>query len=108
MISRLRYRMKGLTLTPSALSNVEQHSWLGYYIVPAPGGSNLRDPGSGGVEPSTQDTVELRLSRTLDDALHENVEVTNYSQRPVTLQLAIDLDADFADLIETREGNRRQ
>ena len=37
LLSRYRYLINDKPPQPIALSNVEQHSWLGYYIVPAPG-----------------------------------------------------------------------
>src|SRR5690606_20454905 len=67
--------------TPVALSNVQQNSWLGYYILGT----------------DTVDTLELRVSRTLVEGLHEDLDLTNYSPRPVKLRLALHLREAFAD-----------
>jgi hypothetical protein len=36
LLSRYEYQLNGKALFPNGLSNVEQHSWLGYYVAPAP------------------------------------------------------------------------
>src|SRR6266513_743995 len=36
LLSRYEYRLNGKALWPNCLSNVEQHTWLGYYVAPAP------------------------------------------------------------------------
>jgi hypothetical protein len=108
LLSRYEYRIDGVLPYPSALSNVEQHTWHGYYIVPAPGAALVRDDGSGGIEGLTQQTLELRLSRFVGDGIHEDVDLTNFSLRPVTFRFTLELGADFADLDETRHGRRQQ
>jgi hypothetical protein len=35
LLSRYEYRLNGTRPSPNGLSNVEQHSWLGYYVAPA-------------------------------------------------------------------------
>src|SRR5262245_7805506 len=36
LLSRYEYRLNGKPPWPNGLSNVEQHTWLGYYVAPAP------------------------------------------------------------------------
>src|SRR5919106_6867839 len=36
LLSRYEYLLNGRPPWPNGLSNIEQHSWLGYYIAPAP------------------------------------------------------------------------
>jgi glycogen debranching enzyme len=108
MLSRYGYLIDGVTPEPVALSNVAEHTWLGYYICPPPGrGPYEADQGSGQVQPASQQTVELRLSRFVGGGLHEDVDVTNFTQRALSFTLEIELDADFADQEETR-GERKQ
>lgn len=96
ILSRHRYLVDGQPLQPVALSPVEQHSWLGYYIVAPPGDG---DP--------TKHTVEVRLSRHAGDGFHEDVDITNFAQERVKLTLTLEIEADFADIRET-DGPRRQ
>src|SRR5438105_8871201 len=71
LLSRYRYFIDGHAPLPTALSNIEQHSWLGYYIVHVPGTREVRDQGSGGVESATEESLELLISRCLADGMHE-------------------------------------
>jgi glycogen debranching enzyme len=106
LLSRYEYRLNGKTLFPNGLSNVEQHTWLGYYVAPAPDATDDdRTQGPGGT--TAQQTIELRLSRFVSDGLHEDVDVTNFTQRTASLTLDLMLDADFADTAETK-GERLQ
>ncbi len=93
LLSRYVLLVNGQPPYPDTLSNVEQHSWLGYYIVSLDGG-NQRPPGS-------QQVIELRLSRGVGEGLHEDLDVTNFSQGTTQMIVDIDLAADFADVIET-------
>src|SRR6266478_4028529 len=55
LLSRYRYLINGQSPLPVALSNVEQHSWLGYYISVPPGRpSEEADQGSGMVQEASQ------------------------------------------------------
>jgi hypothetical protein len=57
-LSLYRYLIAGKTPEPIAISNVEQHSWLGYYGVIPPGTENKVEEQS-----VAQNTLELRVSR---------------------------------------------
>jgi glycogen debranching enzyme len=106
LLSRYEYRLNGQAPVPNGLSNVEQHTWLGYYVAPAPDAiNNYSTQGPGGA--AAQHTIEMRLSRFVSDGLHEDVDVTNFTQRTVPLTLDLILDADFADTAETK-GERQQ
>src|SRR5215210_57902 len=64
LLSRYRYLIDGQPPQPNACSNVEQHSWLGYYITLPPGmTTGQKDQGSGQVPQATEQALELRLSR---------------------------------------------
>src|SRR5436305_5076918 len=107
LLSRYRYLINDKPPRPVALSNVEQHTWLGYYIALPPGVREERDPGSGQMEVISQQTLELRLSRYVGDGLHEDVDLTNFTQQKTAFTLTLEVDADFADIDETK-GERQQ
>ncbi|HTP32801.1 MAG TPA: glycogen debranching N-terminal domain-containing protein [Candidatus Acidoferrales bacterium] len=107
LLSRYFYTIDGRLPHPVALSNVEQHSWLGYYMSLPPGVAQTRDPGSGHVQSASQQTLELRLSRYAGNGLHEDIDLTNFSQHIASFTLALEVDADFADIDEVR-GARQQ
>ena len=59
LLSRYRYFVNGKPPQMVVVSNVEQHSWLGYYISPPPGSKWKTDTGSGEMEESSEETIEL-------------------------------------------------
>lgn len=50
-------------------------------------------------------TVHLRLQRHVSGALHDDLGVTSFADRPVKLRLAVLLDADFADVFQVKDGS---
>ena len=109
MLSHYRFTIDGKAPSPVALSNVAQHTWLGYYVVPVPGiDPGPTDQGSGSVEPESQQTLEMRISRYVGFGVHEDIDLTNFSQCPTSFTLALELEADFADQAETLRGRQQR
>ncbi len=109
LVSRWRWLVDGRPWTPVALSNVDQGSWLGYYVVLPPGADpGEQDQGSGHMKADSEQTLEMRLSRFVGDGLREGVDLTNFSQQATRFTLMVEVDSDFADLGETFEGEERQ
>jgi glycogen debranching enzyme len=109
VLSRYGYLINGEPPFPVALSNVEPHSWLGYYITLPPGiRTGPPDEGSGQMRHETEQTLELRVARFVGDGVHEEIELTNYSNQPTAFTFAIAVDADFADLSETHRERRQR
>jgi glycogen debranching enzyme len=86
---------------------VEQHSWLGYYISPAPGVKWKPDTGSGEMEESSEETIELKVSRTVGLGVHEDIDITNFTQQATKFTFEIEIDADFADQAEIFRRKQR-
>jgi glycogen debranching enzyme len=101
LLSRYRYFIEDHAPQTVAVSNVEQHSWLGYYISPAPGAHWKHDTGSGEMEEASEETIELKVSRTVGLGVHEDIDLTNFTQRPAEFSFEIEVDSDFADQAET-------
>jgi glycogen debranching enzyme len=108
LLSRYEYRIDEHSVEPSALSNVQQHTWLGYYFTRTPG-APLRDPdrGSGMVPLATEETIELRVLRRVGEGFHEDLHLTNFSRSATQFALAVVIEADFADYVESG-GDRQQ
>jgi hypothetical protein len=84
------------------------HADVGYYIMLPPGTkSGKEDQGSGQVPQASEHTLELRLSRYIGGGVHEDVDLTNFTQQPTAFRLELQVAADFADQSETR-GERQQ
>src|SRR5215471_4082814 len=107
VLSRYRYFVDGKIPQTVAVSNVEQHSWLGYYITLPPGLQWKEDTGSGEMEASSEETIEMKVSRTVGFGVHEDIDFTNFTQQPTRLTFEIELDADFADQAETLKRKQR-
>jgi glycogen debranching enzyme len=101
LLSRYRYFVEGQVPQTVAVSNVEQHSWLGYYITPPPGLKWKEDTGSGEMEAASEETIELKVSRTVGLGVHEDIDFTNFTQETTRFLFEIELDGDFADQAET-------
>jgi glycogen debranching enzyme len=95
MLSRLRYAIDNEPFKPVTLSNIEQHTWLGYYIKTPPGMRVGREP----AKPS-QHAIELRVNRSIGDGMHEDICLTNFNLVKTSFTLTLELDADFADQVE--------
>src|SRR5206468_7177167 len=57
--------------------------------------------GSGEMEAASEETVELKVSRTVGLGVHEDIDFTNFSQDAAHFVFEIELDGDFADQAET-------
>ena len=102
MLSCYRWLIDGAEPLPTALSNVEQHSWLGYYIqLPKSLHVDQSDRGSGEMAQVSERSVELKLSRSISYGVHEDVDLTNYTQEQADFELRLEVNADFADQAET-------
>lgn len=47
-----------------------------------------------------QGTIAFTLSRTVEDGIHEDLDITNYGLTPVQFSLELALRSDFADIME--------
>ena len=107
MLSRYRYLVNEREPRRVVVSNVEQHSWLGYYITSPPGLQWKKDTGSGEMEAQSEETIELKVSRTVGLGVHEDIEFTNFTLAPTHFVFEIELEADFADQAETYQRKQR-
>jgi glycogen debranching enzyme len=109
LLSRYRYLINGHPPEPVVASNVSQHTWQGYYICFPP---QLARPGidlgSGHVRDFAQETLELRVSRTVGDGMHEDLHLVNWTQHRTRFRLEIEFEADFADHAEVMQRRRLQ
>ena len=107
VLSKYEYSVDGKPLQMVAVSNVEQHSWLGYYAFPPTGSKWKKDTGSGEMEQVSEETIEMKVSRTVGLGVHEDIDFTNFSQTPVNFSFQIAIDSDFADQAETFQRKQR-
>jgi glycogen debranching enzyme len=109
VISRYKWRVNNTDLLPVALSNVEQHNWLGYYIISAPGVKpGPPDEGSGEMEDYSEQTLEVLISRFVGEGVHEDLDLKNHTAERIHFELELEFDADFRDHIEVDERKHLQ
>jgi glycogen debranching enzyme len=108
LLSVHQYLMDGRPPRVNVAGNIKQHSWLGYYISsPPPVRGSDQDTNAGHLQDVSENTIELRVSRFAGEGMHEDLVLTNFSQRPTKFHFEIELDADFADQ-EELQGQRQQ
>ncbi len=54
------------------------------------------------VGPIDRQSLSIRLDRTVDEGVHEDLDIVNYSGRPVRLTIEVSIDSDFADIFDVR------
>jgi glycogen debranching enzyme len=108
LLSRYRLLVNGSAPRLDALSPVQPHATLAYYVCPRQQGGAGEADALGLSAGEADREIVLRVSRFVGQGLHEDVEVTNHSLESAELEIAWELDADFADLVEMRGGKRQQ
>jgi len=106
MLSRYRCFLNAAQFTPVALSNVEQHRSLAYYLQFHPEMNGVM-PGSGNVPDMAQHPIELLIERTVGAGMHEDLTLSNFNQKSTSFRFEIEMDADFADQEEAGQERKQ-
>jgi glycogen debranching enzyme len=104
ILSPYAWRMNGKQPAYSCGSNVEQDTWTGYYIQ-AP--ENCKKTPTGECNP-LEETLELRLSRSVGEGMHEDVRLTNHTQISTRVKLELDFEIQFRALEEAQSGRKQR
>ena len=89
-LSRLVLTINGVRPLPLSAGKVEYFAAAFF----------LRNPPAGGLLP---DEILIRRERFVTDDLQEHMVVTNLAGDAVTLELAVELEADFADILSIKQ-----
>ena len=103
LLGKYRWFLNGEEPEFSCGSNIEQHSWMGYYIQ-AP--SNWRKTQTQEASP-LQETIELRSKRFVGEGMREDIQLTNHTQIATEVRLELQFEPEFL-APEEAEGKRRQ
>src|SRR5688572_30238427 len=101
VLSRYRLTVDGTPPAWVSSAAVEADRW----------GASLRVAGGGGVPDGPQlpqDAVEVRIDRRLGRGMVERLDLLNHGMVPRTVELSLELAADFADVLEVANGRRQQ
>ena len=97
MVNRNRPRL-------SCSSNVDQSTSLAYLIqVPESRSGTPSDEGN-----PLQQTLELRIERSVGEGMHEDVYLTNYTQAAQSAVLDLEFTIDFLARDEVEHGRKQQ
>ena len=103
VLSRYCWRMNGKTPSFSCGSNLQQSRWMGYFIeTPA----NCKDTPAGKCSP-LEETLELRVTRSVGEGMHEDVHLTNHTQIATKVRLELEFEIDFAAQEEAEKGRKQ-
>lgn len=97
------WRMNAKKPEFSCGSNIDQFCWIGYYVQ-AP--KDCDASRSEDCDP-LQQTIELRLTRSVGEGMHEDVQLTNHTQTTSAVRLQLQFQHAFESLDEA-EGGRQQ
>ncbi|HEX3104439.1 MAG TPA: glycogen debranching N-terminal domain-containing protein [Terriglobales bacterium] len=103
LLGKYHWVMNGKEPEFSCGSNIEQHSWMAYYIQ-AP--TNWKETPANEASP-LQETIELRLKRFVGEGMHEDVLLTNHTQIKTEVQLELQFQPEFL-APEEAKGKRKQ
>lgn len=104
VLSRYCWRMNGETPAFSCGSNVQQSSWLGYFIQTP---KDCKKTPAGLCSP-LEETVELRVKRSVGEGMHEDVHLTNHTQVTTRIKLELAFQIDFAAQEEAEKGRKQR
>jgi glycogen debranching enzyme len=98
LLSRFALRLNAAPLFPVQVMPERDDLLVAYY----------QDPRITGDEAAQDRALVVQLTVTAGSGFHIDLDARNHSPRPVAGELALLLDADFADLDEPRFGQRQQ
>lgn len=97
------WQLNGKSPVFSCGANLDQHTWLAYYIQTP---ENCKETPTEKCEP-LEETLELRLTRTVGEGMHEDVVLTNHTQVSTPVKLELHFDLQFIAQQEVEEGRKQ-
>lgn len=88
VLSRYLWRINGKQPEFSCGSPIEQFNWMAY-LIQAP--KNCKDTPTHECDP-LQQTLELRLTRSVGEGMHEDVHLSNHTQVETDVVLELDYE----------------
>jgi glycogen debranching enzyme len=103
VLAHYAWRMNSKVPDLSTSSNIEQFSWLGYFI------QSPRDCEKSPIKECDplEETIELRISRDVGEGMHEDVHLTNHTQIASSVVLELEFEFAFAAQSEVQNGRRQ-
>jgi glycogen debranching enzyme len=102
-VSRYNLWINGQGWLRVSAAALDQHTAQIYLTNPV-----LRTYGEEETAAIGEGTVALKLTRTVDEGVHDAFVITNYAQMPIRIVFELLVMSDFADLFEVKAGQVRQ
>ena len=103
VLSRYAWTLNGKRPEFSCGSPIEQSTWMGY-LIQAP--ENCKETPPHECDP-LQQTLELRLTRSVGEGMHEDVHLTNHTQIATDVKLQLDFEHAFESQTEAEEKRKQ-
>lgn len=103
VLSRYLWTMNGKKPEFSCGTPIQQSTWMGYFVQ-AP--ENCKETALSECDP-LQQTLELRLTRSVGEGMHENVFLSNHTQIETDLTLELQYEYAFVSLEEAKDGRKQ-
>jgi glycogen debranching enzyme len=101
VLGRYSWRMNGKKPEFSCGSNIRQSSWMAYYVQTS---ENCKETPAQICDP-LEETIELRLTRSVGEGMHEDVHLSNHTQTSTSVKLELEFEPQF---ISQKEVEKRQ
>lgn len=103
VLRRYEWKINGKQPQFSCGTPIEQFSWMGYFIE-AP--ENCKETPPHECNPLRQ-TLELRLTRSVGEGMHEDVHLTNHTQITTDVKLELRFEYAFTSQDEAEKGRQQ-
>lgn len=103
ILGRYSWLLNGKEPEFSCAANIDQHSWMGYFISTP---ENCKETPSGKCEP-LEETLELRLTRSVGEGMHEDVHLTNHTLVTTRVKLELQFEVQFIAQDEVKKGRQQ-
>jgi glycogen debranching enzyme len=109
-LSKMRFTIAGKEPQNVCAVAVNSRSSIAYYVAPTPAGRQADpQPDREGSEGEVvKKGIVIQINRSLSETLTHDIYVTNHALAPTSIVLRWELEADFADRSEAKQGERQQ
>ncbi|HKO10744.1 MAG TPA: glycogen debranching N-terminal domain-containing protein [Acidobacteriaceae bacterium] len=103
VLSSYAWTLNGKTPEFSCGSPIQQSTWMAYYVqVP----ENWKETPTHESDP-LQQTIELRLIRSVGEGMHEDVHLSNHTQIATDVKLELHFEHAFESQTEAEDGRKQ-
>jgi len=103
VLGSYRWLLDGSEPEFSCGSNIDQHTWMAYFIATP---ANCEEAPAHECQP-LEETLELRLVRSVGEGMHEDLYLTNHTQIATHVKLELEFELQFISQDEVEKGRQQ-